>query len=263
VLLAATREPRNLLVLGAGAAAAGAVVFLLGVLPGVVAFALGSILFVALVARDVGDPDFGRRVFGPLAVPHRPVVAPEQLQAVELGTAYADVLQAHERLRVALRGGDRPADELCDVYGRCTELVVATGRVARSGDALSRYLGSRTALAVEVEAQRLDEKAERTRDPHAADAYRLAAGARRCQLDIYRHIGSLYDRIEARMILVTSFLSAVEAMVIKQQAHEVEQLRADIAEVSGRVHELDGEIAQLETRLDPEPAALNDVQPPA
>ncbi|HTM19393.1 MAG TPA: hypothetical protein VL172_02760 [Kofleriaceae bacterium] len=178
---------------------------------------------------------------------------PAPLEAMELAAAYADVLEAHDAVRAAMSDGDRPREGLALVYARCRELVDAAGQVARSGDAVRRYLGRRTPLALEGEAARLDALAERARDPRAAAAYRMAAQARHRQLDLYHQIGGLYDRIEARLALLTSFLGAVEAMIVRLQVFDLEELHVQVTSISGQLDRLHGEIDLLHLRLEQEP----------
>jgi len=248
MLAAAMRWP-NLLVLVATVATVIAGDAALGPLAALLALCAGTGLFAGLVARDAWSPEFRRRVLGPLGAPHRPAVVPEQLEAIELSAAYADVLRAHDGLRVALLDSDGADDDLCKVYRRCTDLVVTTGRVARGADSLRRYLGSRSPLHVGAEASRLEGMSSRAGDALVAEAYRLAAHARRRQLELYQQIGNLYDRIEARLALVTAFLSTVEAMVVKLHARDLEQLHEAITSISHEVDELHGDVGLLESNL--------------
>lgn len=205
--------------------------------------------FVRLVMPDGRLPRWRRREKSPLAARYRPAVEPDQLDAMELAAAYGDVLKAHEALREALVDSDASDQDLRTVYGHCTDLVVRTGEVTRGADSLRRYLGKRSPLHVEAEASRLEGLSARARDERVAEAYRLAATARRHQLEIYQQIGNLYDRIEARLALVTSFLSAVEAMVVKLHALDLEQLHDAITSISHEVDELHDDVGLLESDL--------------
>jgi hypothetical protein len=236
-----TKQWRNVSVLFATVLGASLAVAVAGLLPAFWVLGLGGVLFTALLVQN--------RESGSLAQPVRPSVQAEELEAIELSAAYADVLRAHEGLRGAMRDGDNPSQDLRDVYQRCTDLVLATGKVARSGDSLRRYMGARSPLTVEAEVARLEDRAARSCDDGAASAYRMAAGARRRQLDTYQQIGTLYDRIEARLVLVTSFLSAVEAMVVKLQALDMERLHDELVSIGEQIDELNGEIGMLETNL--------------
>jgi hypothetical protein len=211
---------------------------------------LGCSLYAAFIARDLQDPDFARRVYGPLGAPLRPSVRPEQLQAAELNAAYVGILREYETIRAAMQASQGVVDGLRDVYLRCGDLVEAAGRVARSGDALQRYLAAQNGADLEQELIRLASLAGATHDAQAASVYGRAVQARRRQLDLHAQIEGLYDRVKARLAVVTSFLATMEAVVVKLNALDLEQLHDEGTSISEQLDELRGEIEVLESSLE-------------
>jgi len=257
--LAAARRPRNLAILFAGVTACLVGGITLGLpLLAAGAIGVGASAYAAMIAHDVADPRFARRVFGPLGAPLRPAVRVEDLDAVELHLAYAGILRAHEEVRTALQASRGVVDGMRDVYARCGDLVEASGRVARSGDALQRYLQTQTLPSLEAEVVKLASLAATTSDPHAASAYQHAAQARRRQVDIYCQIQGLYDRVKARLAVVTAFLATVQALVVKLHALDLEQVNDQGAAIADQIDDLRGEIDILESALE---NALSDRPP--
>jgi hypothetical protein len=247
---AALGRPRSVAVVGAG--------ITLGVLAAALALplvaaatvGLGCSLYAALIARDLQDPDFARSVYGPLGAPLRPSVRPEQLQAAELNATYLAILREYETIRAAMQASQGVVDGLRDVYLRCGDLVEAAGRVARSGDALQRYLASQHGGDAEQELIRLASLAAATHDAQAASVYGRAVQARRRQLELHAQIEGLYDRVRARLAVVTSFLAAVEAVVVKLNALDLEQVHDEGSSISDQLDELRGELEVLESSLE-------------
>jgi hypothetical protein len=229
-------------VIGAGAAG-------LPTLAGCV-LGLGAVSYSAMVLRDVFRPDLARLVYGPLGPPLRPEVKPSELGPQEVHAAYVDILRAHEDIRSTLVRSEGIIEPLRDAYDRLSELVQAAGRVARRGNALQSYLRKYCPQGLESEAAQLDLRMGETGDEQAARAFREAARARRQQLDIYRQIEGLYDRVKARLALVASFLGAVGALVVKLHVLDMEQVEAAGSSISDHLDLLRSDLELLESSLE-------------
>ncbi|HWM85637.1 MAG TPA: hypothetical protein VNO33_07360 [Kofleriaceae bacterium] len=210
----------------------------------------GAVSYSAMVLRDVFRPDLARLVYGPLGPPLRPEVKPSQLAPQEIHAAYVEILRAHEDIRVALGRSDGILEPLRDAYDRLTELVQAAGRVARRGNALQAYLRKYCPQGIESEVTQLEARTGETKDEEAARAFRQAAAARRQQLDIYRQIEGLYDRVKARLALVASFLGAVGALVVKLHVLDLEQVEAAGSSISDHLDLLRSDLELLESSLE-------------
>lgn len=210
----------------------------------------GAVSYSTLVLRDVFRPDLARLVYGPLGPPLRPEVKPSDLGPQEIHSAYVEILRAHEDIRIALGRSEGILEPLRDAYDRLSELVQAAGRVARRGNSLQAYLRKYCPQGLESEAAQLDSRTGETSDELAAQAFRQAARARRQQLDIYRQIEGLYDRVKARLALVASFLGAVGALVIKLHVLDLEQVEAAGSSISDHLDLLRSDLELLETSLE-------------
>jgi hypothetical protein len=213
------------------------------------AVGFGAVSYSALVLRDLFRPDLARLVHGPLGPPLRPEVKPSQLGPQEIHTAYVDILRAHEDIRIALGRSEGIREPLRDAYDRLSELVQAAGRVARRGNALQSYLRKHCPQGLETEAAQLEARTGETSDEPAARAFRQAARARRHQLDLYRQIEGLYDRVKARLALVASFLGAVGALVVKLHVLDMEQVEAAGSSISDHLDLLRSDLELLESSL--------------
>ena len=252
---AAAQRPRNIAVLGAALALMMAAGILGLPLLASCVLGVGSAAYSIMVARDASAPDFARRLYGRLGPPLRPDVRPDDLTPPEISASYIAILRGHEQIRTALNESEGLIDGLTDVYTRCSELVQAAGRVARGGNHLRSYIENLSPDTLQQDAARLEARADATRDPHAARAFRRAAVARKQQLSIYRQIEGLYDRVVGRLQAVTSFLGAVEALIIKLHALDLEQLGATGDTLSQHLDDLRTELELLESSLE---SALTD-----
>ncbi|MCA9673557.1 MAG: hypothetical protein H6709_00980 [Kofleriaceae bacterium] len=229
---------------GCGLVAAGAPVTSLGV---VVA---GLVYATAAVRRRVRRSLRRERARGPYARPLTPSIQPEQLDAVELRTLYAAVLAIHEELRLSLVDDRRLRDHLRGIYERCTETVLAAGRMARLDNPLHRYLRDHPRGDLEARIARVDDRAAAAVDDAAVRAYARTGAACARELITHRALAELRDRIRARLELVQASLGAIVATVIKLRVLDLAQLEPSGESLADQLQLLGDETAVLEATLE-------------
>lgn len=250
IAMAAASRPRNMFLLLTAGVLAGVIGAVGLPIAATAMIGLGGLGFAVAVATDAMRPEFARKLYGPLGPPLRPAVRPTELRSVELVHAYSRLLVAHENVRRALQSSEHLVETLHDIYVQCGELVQAAGRAARIGSRLKGYLETNSPEWLAAEAGRLEQRAQAVGDGHAARTFELAAAARRRQLHTYAQIGGLYARVEARIAMLTSFLGAVEALVVKLEASDLEQLQLAGGEMAGDLERLRGDLEILEASLE-------------
>jgi hypothetical protein len=214
----------------------------------------GAVHYVTLVALHALSPRYVRRVYGPLGPPIDPEVQVEEIAPPDLRNAYVEILQTHEAIRRAIQSGSEHgrhvSTTLSELYGRCTRIVDLVGRVARLGNGLQTYLEGRKPEQLSDEAERLEACAGRTHDDKAARNFRQAAVARRLQHDTLCQIEGFFERIRARLLLVSSSLESVEALIIKVRTLDLENEALAGDSVSEHLADLHADLQLLEATME-------------
>jgi hypothetical protein len=248
LLVAAALERRALVAVGAITAAIP--LGLLGLsLVAASVVGLGLVSFAFIVAHNMRRPELVSRIYGPLGPPLKPVVGVDQLP-LEVSAGYADLLASHERIRRRLDECPGLVTPLLNVYVRLGELVDCAGRVAASSRRLDSYLNSENPDNLAAEQLRLDACGQATTDEVASDIFHQAARARGQQLSTYREIEGLYDRVLARLSVVTSTLAMIEALIIKLDALDHDQVESTGRILATKVDEAEQELELLSASLE-------------
>ena len=260
VVVASASSAGNLGVFGAGTLGAVGLILSGHSMLGVLVLALGVLAYGALIGLDLVNPNFLRKVYGladPGAESHPelddallPEISPQQIEPDELRAVYQAILSGYVQVREAIRaGGGIVQKNLIETYERCSVLAHEAGQVAHRGNALHRYLARERPHAIEASAERLEAQARSTRDPAAAESFRQAALGKRQQLETYRQIEDLYDRIKGQLSVIESSFDGVHAKVVKLNATDPEKAATLGASLSDHLGALRDDIQILETTV--------------
>lgn len=203
---AATR-PMNLVAPGVGTLAAGGLVAM-GMPP--LALAIGALslsAWGAMVAWDLASP-------APAKPP--PERRPPEIDSVELKRLLTAVYRAAWNVR-------RQVDEhegvlsssLLELRAECEGLLDSADETALRGDTLYAWLRSHDPNAIHQEARDRADAAHRARDVEVARSLRTAADAKARQLETYRELRALLDRISAELVAAEATLDELHARVMK------------------------------------------------
>jgi hypothetical protein len=252
-LLASATRKLHLGVAGAGAGVALATsVFDLGgqLLPALL-MGLGLLAYGAMVALDVTNPDYIRRVNSRTRVDDRDPEAwfnPTTLRDAEIREVYQAIFVAMDRCR-HVYAGTSPAlrASLEDGMKRSEELVVVAGRAAKRSDAIRRHLDADTPASLTKEQERLRSLADRTKDETARKSFLQAADAKARELETYQHLQGLRDRIFAQLKLIETTLDGLSAKLVKLDASDLAEAITINESISENVQTMTSDVQILES----------------
>lgn len=203
-------SPLNLSVVGA--AAVGAVALMSWPIA-----ALGGVAYAALVASDVANPEFRRKVLkrsAQVAMPKlKELTDPELRQLVEqIQAARVEVDKTLEETPQRVRKNlTTTVDSLDELQGHAATLVT------RARD-LGAYLERVDVAQAREEAQGLNRRASTSSDPDASREYRLAATAAAERVAALDDIEKGRERIFANLARIAATLRSVPPKVVRMRA---------------------------------------------
>ncbi|MFZ5891084.1 MAG: hypothetical protein ACOY0T_08535 [Myxococcota bacterium] len=192
-----------------------------------VTLSLGLLAYLAMIGLDVIDPKFVRASNERLRIAtddDMPLLAASSLLDPAIREQYQGILHAFQRCRSIFESsGEALRKNLDEGLKRSQQLVLVAGRAARRAEAINRHLASATAGQLEAEVKRLQDCAERTRDVPARDGFLQAADAKSKELETYRQLEGLRDRIHAQLHLIEASLDGLSAKLVKLDASDLSE----------------------------------------
>ena len=237
----AAAGPLNLGVLGAGVLGALA-------LASWPIAALGGAAYAALVASDVSNAEFRRKVlFGktPVRMPRPETVKdPEtRAQLAAIATARAEIEKTVRatpaRIQRSIGTTQRSIDEL---EGHA---AVLAGRA----EELSAYLASVDAAEFEREAKAHDAKAVATRDADARASYAAAADAAKERAQTVRELAAARERTLAHLARIASTMKSVPAKLVKLRTLDEQASDALTGDVGAELDRMNTDLRAFEDTL--------------
>lgn len=255
LLASATRK----LHLGVGGVAVGlalgASVAELGgqVLPAIT-LGLGLLAYGAMVALDVTNPAFIRQANSRVRVAEQKALQaldPNTLRDPEMREAYKSILVAFTNCRhVYESAGEGLRSNLEDGLRRSEELVTVAGRAARRSDAIHRHLTADSPSGLSTELARLQILAEQTQDETARRGFLQAADAKAKELETYRQLQGLRDRIHAQLELIGTSLDGLSAKLVKLDATDVSEAISINESIAEHVQTMTSDVELLESTFE-------------
>ncbi len=255
LLVSATRK-LHLGVAGAGVAVAlgASVMDWGGSTLAAVTLGLGLLAYAAMVALDVTNPDFIRRANSRTRVDDEDAEAwlnPKTLRDAEIREVYTSILAAMQNCR-RVYGSTGPSlrDSLEDGLRRSEQLVLVAGRAAKRSDAIRRHLDGDTPGSLKGELKRLRSLAEETGDDAARKGFLQAAEAKEKELETYRQLQGLRDRIHAQLRLIETSLDGLSAKLVKLEATDLAEAISINDSISEHVQTMTSDVEILESTFE-------------
>lgn len=175
-------------------------------------------LALALGALSLGT--WGALTAWELVTPPKPPPPPPDptasIQAPELRSQLRAVLDAAERVRLRIEEHDGVLDSsLAELLAEQRDLVSAATTTARRGDAVWRLLGAVDPNLLRREIEERRAAARRAADPEVARSLEAAAAAKEREMETWRGLAGLVDRIRAELVAADAALDELHARVVR------------------------------------------------
>ncbi len=255
VAIASASSALNLSVLGASTLGTLGMVLAGYPLLGLAVLGIGALTYGTLIALDLFNEDFIRKVYGldgndAMTGGAIELVAPEEVSAAELRVLYIASKNKYSEIEAAISGiDDMLRDSLRGTRERCHGLLAEAGRLALRGSELARYRSGRQLAAVESEISGLIAQAQATADEKAAQTFMRAAEDKRQEYQTYQQIAGIYDRIKAQLSVINSSLDGVQAKIIKLRATDIKAAASVRASITENLAALTSDMQVLETSV--------------
>ncbi len=261
LLLAAAVKPLSLGVLAAAIAAAAVLSGMqVASAMGIAVLLLGVLAYAGLVAMDLQSQRFvdetlqgakeARRMRIELSEEDG-FVRPERIKVADLRANYENIVRNFSEVKWAFEAGNPSLQaSLRESVERCLDLCKEAGKTAQRGVQLRDYLDSQSPIIIEQEAQKLEKQAQTTGDAGARTNYQQAAEAKRQQLQTYRQIEGLYDRVNAQLSVIETTLETVNAKMVKLRATDASEAVAINESISSHIESVRSDIHILESSVE-------------
>jgi hypothetical protein len=242
VLGRAVSGPLNLTVLG------GAVVGAVALASWPIA-ALGGAAYLALVAADVSNAEFRRRVlFGrkPARLP-----APGAVRDAEVRAVVERIAAARAEIDRALEASpERVRRNVGATVGAIRELEGHVAQLAVRADELSRYLATADLRAAERDAEALAARAARTDDATARASYEAAATTGRERVAALTDIARARERTLAHLAQVEAAIKAMPSKLVRLRALDDQATDALTGDVGAELERMNTDLRAFEDTLE-------------
>jgi hypothetical protein len=209
---------------------------------------LGVLAYAALVALDVTNPNYVRKVNerGPRVEPLHLVPA-AALRDTELRDVYMNILAAFENCqRSYWASSPNVRSSLEDGFGRSQELVKVAGRAAQRSDAIYLQLTATTPKELGAEVERLQYLAGKTSDETARAGFLEAAEAKSNELQTHEQLRGLRDRVHAQLRLIEASLDGLSVKLVKLDATDYTEAISINQSISEHVKTMTNDVEILE-----------------
>lgn len=255
LLVSATRKLHlGVAAAGVGVALVSSVLDLGGSTLSAVTLGLGLLAYGAMVALDVTNPDFIRRANSRTRVDDEDAEAwlnPKTLRDSEIRDVYTNIQVAMENCRrVYGNTGASLRDSLQDGLRRSEQLVLVAGRAAKRSDAIRSHLDGDTPDSLTGELERLRLLARQTSDEAAQKGFLQAADAKAKELETYRQLQGLRDRIHAQLRLIETSLDGLSAKLVKLEATDLAEAITINDSISEHVQTMTSDVEILESTFE-------------
>lgn len=206
-LLSAATRPLHLLPPGLGVIAAGGLL-VAGLPP--LAIAVGVLSLGTWAALT------GWEMAGGAPPPSPPPDPLAGIQAPELRDQLRSVLAAADRVRAQVEGHDGVLDgSFVEILAEQTELVTAATATARRADKVWALLRTVDPASLQGEVADRRAAARRAVDPEVRRSLEEAAAAKAREIDAWRSLAGLVDRVRAELVAADAALDELHARVVR------------------------------------------------
>lgn len=166
--------------------------------------AIGGAAYAALVASDVSNVDFRRKILFGRAAPGK-LPKPDTFSDAAVRKAVESIVRARTEVDAVVKGmPERVKRSIASTLKSLDELEGHGAGLAQRAEELAKYLQSVDLDAIAADARELAERAEDSTDPGARDDYKQAATAALDRQKAMRDIAAARERTIAHLARIAS-----------------------------------------------------------
>jgi hypothetical protein len=208
--------------------------------------AIGGVAYAALVASDVSNPDFRRKVLR-----ERPALQnPKQLFDPQQRAAAAVLAERRVEVERALAAApERVRRSVAGSLGTLEELAAHTATVIARADDLARYLARADVDKERIEAARLAAEAAACGDDATRRDLEEAAKAAAEKLATIEQLVTARKRAHANLARVNATLGAIPAKIVRMRTLDDQATDAFTGDVGGELDRMNTDLRAFEDTL--------------
>jgi hypothetical protein len=212
--------------------------------------ALGGAAYVAMIAADVSNADFRRRVLFGRARPAK-LPAPGALGDPEVRAVVERIAAVRNEIDRAVETiPGRMQRSIADTLGAIRELEGHVAQLALRADALTRYLATADIAAARRDAEAFAARADHTADPAARASYQAAATAGRERVTALTDIATAHERTLAHLAQIESAIKAVPSKLVRLRTLDDQASDALTGEVGAELERMNIDVRAFEHTLE-------------
>ncbi len=217
--------------------------------------ALGGAAYLALVAADVSNAEFRRRVLTGRSAPAR-LPSPGAIRDPEVRAAVERIAAARAEVDRAVKATPAHVQRHVTAAIRSfDELEAHLAQLAVRADELSRYLASTDPIAARRDAEALAARAAHATDPVARASYEAAATAGRERVAALTDIAAARERTLAHLAQIESAIKALPSKLVRLRTLDDRASDALTGDVGAELERMNTDLRAFEDTL----AALAEV----
>jgi hypothetical protein len=239
----AAAGPLNLSVLG------GAVIGAIALASWPIA-AIGGVAYAALVASDVSNPDFRRKILLGRAAPAR-LPKPESLQDPAVRAVVESILAARVEIDGVVKATpERVQRNVRTAIASLDELESHGAALALRAEELARYLRSVDVDSVTAEVDHHTKRARAATDPGVKKDYEAAAGAGEERRKAIADISVAQERTLANLAKIASTFKSIPSKLVRLRALDDQASDALTGDVGAELDRMNVDLRSFEQTLE-------------
>lgn len=249
IVKAALLNPKNLFVLGVGILSGA--FFSLALVP------LGILAYGMLCYLDFSSEEFVKKILRRFdrtediaaeAEFKREISAPS-LKIKELQQLRDNITGTQEKIHVLYSGADVFTRGLLGDLAQIEELIERSHGLLLKAQDIRVYLASENIAKVNQDVTLLEEKIQNVRDDFSKQQYQQALDARHKQLETFRDIQQVYERLVSQVTNISMSLESMYFKMMKLKTAEYSLAKAESDQVAEQLTGLLGDVEQLDSAL--------------
>ena len=249
IVKAALLNPKNLFVLGVGV--------LSGAFFATILIPLGMMAYGILCYLDFSSEEFVKKILhhddcaddiAAEAEFKRDIRAPS-LKIKELQQLRDDITTTQEKIHAFYAGADGFTRRLLGELTQIDELSCRSHDLLLKAQDIRMYLGSENIAKVKQDVALLQEKIRNVRDDFSRQQYQQALDARHKQLDTFRDIQQVHERLISQVTNISMSLESMYVKMMKLKTAEYALAKAESDRVAQQLTGLLDDVEQLDSAL--------------
>ena len=239
----AAAGPLNLSVLG------GAVVGAVALMSWPIA-AIGGVAYAALVASDVSNPEFRKKVLFGRAAPAK-LPKPDTIKDEQVRAAVLEIAKARTEIDAVVKATpERVQRNVRSAIASLDELESHGAALALRADELAVYLASVDTGAAIAEAAQHEKRARAATDPGVRESYEAAAVASNERRQALADIQVALDRTLANLAKIASTFKSIPSKLVRLRALDDQASDALTGDVGAELERMNVDLRSFEQTLE-------------